>query len=66
MNPLIFREYDIRGVAERDLDDDLVTNLGRAFGTFLRRKGQQRIVLGRDCRTSSPRLHTALLSGLRE
>ena len=36
MNPLIFREYDIRGVAERDLDSGLVRDIGRAFGTFLR------------------------------
>jgi phosphomannomutase/phosphoglucomutase len=66
MNPLIFREYDVRGLAERDLTDELAENLGRAFGTFLRRRGQRRIVLGRDCRLSSPRLHAALLRGLLE
>ena len=32
-NPRIFREYDIRGVAERDLDDALVIDLGRAFAS---------------------------------
>ncbi len=66
MNPLIFREYDIRGVADRDLDDDLVRNLGRAFGTRLRRQGHHRIVLSRDCRISSDRLHAALSAGLLE
>ncbi len=64
MNPLIFREYDIRGVADRDLDDALIEDLGRAIGTFLARKGKQRMVVGRDCRLSSPRLHTALVRGL--
>lgn len=66
MNPLIFREYDVRGVADRDLTDELALDLGRAFGTFLRRRGNKRIVVGRDCRLSSPRLHTSLVKGLLE
>jgi phosphomannomutase/phosphoglucomutase len=66
MNPLIFREYDIRGVADRDLTDELATDLGRSFGTFLKRRNQKRIVVGRDCRLSSPRLHKALTRGLLE
>jgi phosphomannomutase/phosphoglucomutase len=76
MNPLIFREYDIRGVAERDMDSTLVRDIGRAFGTFLSRQrrgdeaaargARRRIALGRDCRLSSDRLHAALLSGLLE
>jgi phosphomannomutase/phosphoglucomutase len=66
MNPLIFREYDIRGVADRDMDSTLVRDIGRAFGTFLARKQRRRIALGRDCRLSSDRLYDALLSGLLE
>jgi phosphomannomutase/phosphoglucomutase len=66
MNPLIFREYDVRGVADRDLSDDLATDLGRSFGTFLKRRNQKRIIVGRDCRLSSPRLHKALTRGLLE
>ena len=66
MNPLIFREYDVRGVADRDLTDDLATDLGRSFGTFLKRRNQKRIIVGRDCRLSSPRLHKALTRGMLE
>jgi phosphomannomutase/phosphoglucomutase len=66
MNPLIFREYDIRGVADRDLTDAVAADIGRAFGTFLIRRGKQRIIVSRDCRLSSPRLHAALSAGLRE
>jgi len=62
----IFREYDIRGVADRDMSDELVTDLGRAVGTFWKREGARRIALGRDCRLSSPRLHAALRVGLLE
>ena len=66
MNPHIFREYDIRGVADRDLSDELARDLGRALGTFQRRGGRRRIALGQDCRLSSPRLHRELLGGLLE
>ncbi|MBX3247331.1 MAG: phosphomannomutase/phosphoglucomutase [Myxococcales bacterium] len=66
MNPNIFREYDIRGVADRDLDDALVRALGRALGTFHRRAGRRRLALGRDCRASSDRLFAALLEGMLE
>ncbi|MDB4989893.1 MAG: Phosphomannomutase, partial [Myxococcaceae bacterium] len=62
----IFREYDIRGVADRDMADSLVSDLGRALGTYLVRRNMRRIALGRDCRLSSPRLHDALRSGLLE
>ncbi len=65
MNPRIFREYDIRGVAERDLDSSFVHDLGCAIGTHLVQHGAQRITLGRDCRVTSPRLHERLLVGLR-
>src|SRR5215831_4990321 len=63
-NPRVFREYDIRGVADRDLPDAFAERLGRAIGTHLARAGARRITLGRDCRVHSPRLHTALLRGL--
>jgi len=66
VNPNVFREYDIRGVADRDLPDELARDLGRAIGTFLQRADQRRIALGRDCRLSSPRLHAALTEGLLE
>ncbi|MDD9966950.1 MAG: phosphomannomutase/phosphoglucomutase [Myxococcales bacterium] len=66
MNPLVFREYDIRGVADRDLTDALAADLGRAFGTLIRRRGGKRIVLSRDCRLSSDRLHEHLRCGLLE
>jgi phosphomannomutase/phosphoglucomutase len=66
MNPRVFREYDIRGVADRDLDPAFVHDLGLAIGTHLTRAGARRVTLGRDCRTTSPRLHERLLAGLRQ
>jgi phosphomannomutase/phosphoglucomutase len=64
MNERIFREYDIRGAAERDLPDPLVTALGHAIGDHLFENGARRITLGRDCRLSSPRLHAAVRAAL--
>jgi phosphomannomutase/phosphoglucomutase len=64
LKPTIFREYDIRGVAETELASSDVTGLGRALGTYLQRNSGKNISLGRDCRLSSNRLHDALLEGL--
>ena len=64
VNPYIFREYDIRGVAEQDFPDEITYTLGKTFGTNFRRNNIQRVVVGRDCRLSSPRLHQALSEGL--
>ena len=66
MNPHVFREYDIRGVADVDLKDDFVRDLGRALGTFWRRRDKQRVAVGRDIRLSSDRIFAALSSGIRE
>lgn len=46
MNPGIFREYDIRGIAGKDLTDDDVVNIGKAAGTYLIRKGCVKIMVG--------------------
>ena len=60
----IFREYDIRGVADTELLSSDIVDLGRGLGTLLQRQSGRSITLGRDCRLSSPRLRDALLEGL--
>ena len=64
MNAAIFREYDIRGAAERDLTDETVLLLGRAFGAYLAQRGRREALVGMDNRLSSPRLKRALVEGL--
>ncbi|MBI4456812.1 MAG: phosphomannomutase/phosphoglucomutase [Acidobacteria bacterium] len=66
MNRMIFREYDIRGIAERDLTSEVVCDIGRAFGSRLARRGKRNITLGRDCRLSSDRLRDATARGLQD
>jgi len=61
MKSTIFREYDIRGIADSDLTDDVVELLGKAYGTYI--KGGN-IVVARDNRLSSLRIRNALVKGL--
>jgi len=65
----VFREYDIRGVADHDLSDELAEGIGRGLGAMLGEgkkpgEGPLRLAVGRDCRLSSPRLFEALVRGL--
>lgn len=65
LKPTIFREYDIRGIADSELLDDGIVRLGQGLGTYIRRhSGGKTINLGRDCRLSSTRLRNALTQGL--
>jgi len=66
VNPQIFREYDIRGIADRDLTDETVRAVGRAFAETMREGGKRRIAVGRDVRLSSPRIRAAVIEGLRD
>ncbi|MFL5508905.1 MAG: phosphomannomutase/phosphoglucomutase [Gemmatimonadaceae bacterium] len=61
----IFREYDIRGVAGRDLTEEVATAVGGAYAAFLAEKGVRGAVsVGRDNRPSGVGLHKALVDGL--
>ena len=64
LKPGIFREYDIRGIADEELLDADVLTLGRGLATYLIRHSGRIIALGRDCRLSGRRIHDALLKGL--
>ena len=65
MNPAIFREYDIRGIADTDFDRDFAFTLGRAYGTYALGQGKKRVAVGRDCRLTSDQYAAALRQGLR-
>lgn len=67
MERSIFREYDLRGIAGRDLSPDAYYLIGQAVGQHLkvlRETAQPSIVVGRDARVSSPGYHAALIEGL--
>ncbi|MFN7135322.1 MAG: phosphomannomutase, partial [Myxococcales bacterium] len=64
MNTHIFREYDIRGLVDQDLTDEVVEKLALGMGTTVRRAGGKTLVLGRDCRESSTRFRDVMVRGL--
>ncbi|NPU84113.1 MAG: phosphomannomutase/phosphoglucomutase [Syntrophaceae bacterium] len=64
MNPEVFREYDVRGLVDRDLDPAFVQELGQAIGTFARQRGVRTMTLGRDCRLSSESYAGAMARGI--
>ncbi len=63
MNPQIFREYDVRGLVDKDLTDAVVENLGRGLATMVKRDGGATIVVGRDARLSGERFRDAFIKG---
>lgn len=61
MNEKIFKAYDIRGVYPGEVNEEAAYKIGRAIVAFLK---CERIVAGRDMRSSSPALFESLLKGI--
>lgn len=64
----IFKAYDIRGLADTELSEELAYKLGRAYVVFLRNhnliKPGQAVVVGKDMRLTSPALQRAVMHGI--
>lgn len=56
----IFKAYDVRGIYPEQLDEGVARRIGAAFARFTGAKG---MVMGRDCRISSPELAAAFAEG---
>ena len=65
LTPGIFKAYDIRGIVGTTLDESIAHQIGQAFGSAVRAKGENLVVIGRDGRLSGPTLTAALALGLR-
>ena len=59
----IFKAYDIRGVYNKDLTDEIAYKIGYFIPTLLQ---TNKILVGRDMRVSSPALFTALCNGIND
>jgi len=64
LTPNIFKAYDIRGVIGKTLDATIARQIGHAFGSAARAKGELTVIIGRDGRLSGPELSAALALGL--
>ena len=60
----MFRGYDLRGIVGQDLDPTIVEHIGKAYGTYLKRKEILRAVVGHDCRATSQEYSDAIIKGL--
>jgi phosphomannomutase/phosphoglucomutase len=68
MKPHIFRQYDIRGIVGKDLDEGITEAVGRAFATVVRERTGTRtpkIAVGNDNRVTSPKLAGGMIAGIR-
>lgn len=62
INKDIFRSYDIRGIYEEELTNELAFQVGMAFGSI----SDKTVIVGHDARSSSNALNTNLIKGLIE
>jgi phosphomannomutase / phosphoglucomutase len=66
VNPTIFREYDIRGVVDKDLSNETLYLIGKGYGTYMRRLGEKTVVIGGDMRLSTPTFKEHFIKGMME
>ncbi len=64
INKLIFREYDIRGVVGKDIDNNFAYFLGRAIASYIQKYNAKTIAVAGDNRTSTPSYKENLIKGL--
>lgn len=60
----IFREYDIRGIYEKDLNELSVKAIGYCLGITMKNRGVKSVSVGFDARLSARALFGFLVSGL--
>ena len=66
MNPNVFREYDVRGIVNKDLNNEFVYDLGRAIGAYALNHQVKNMAVGCDCRLSSDGYHNFIIKGLND
>ncbi len=64
INPHIFRGYDLRGIIDKDLNPEIVEHLGKGYGTFLKKNGIDKAIVGHDCRLTSETYKNAIIKGI--
>lgn len=65
INKKMFREYDIRGIYEEDINEDVSYTIGKSFGSYVLKKFESdNVLVGHDNRISSPTISKALIQGV--
>lgn len=66
LNKQMFREYDIRGIWNEDITEEISYHIGRAIATKVTEFGKDKMLVGYDNRLSSPIIEKNLIKGLTE
>ncbi|MGB2260092.1 MAG: hypothetical protein ACPH4D_03395 [Porticoccaceae bacterium] len=61
---VVFRDYDIRGIAGTEITPEFASRLGKTIGSIILKNGHSAIYIGRDGRLTSPQLCEAMQNGL--
>ena len=64
LNPVLFREYDLRGIVGELIDEDVAYTLGVNYGSYVQDLGIHMVVIGHDNRKESPLFASALIKGI--
>ena len=64
INPAIFREYDVRAIYGEDLNEDVAYTIGKAFGTYVKKLGESKVLMGHDNRDTHSVLYPSLMQGI--
>lgn len=65
LNPTIFREYDIRGIVDKDLDESVFERIGKALVAYMKGKlPHKSLVVGRDGRLTGKMYAQAAIDGI--
>ncbi len=57
----IIKAYDVRGIVPDEFDEDIARRIGAAFAEFV---DSDEVIVGHDCRLSSPAIREALIDGI--
>ncbi|MEN8240053.1 MAG: phosphomannomutase/phosphoglucomutase, partial [Actinomycetota bacterium] len=57
----IIKAYDVRGIVPDEFDEAMATRIGAAFAAFVE---SDEVIVGHDCRESSPAIREALIDGI--
>ena len=64
VNSEIFRAYDIRGIAGKELTEEGIFYIGKAIGTLILSEGRKSLLTARDGRISGPSLLRSFQEGV--
>lgn len=57
----IIKAYDVRGIVPDEFDEEIAIRIGAAFAAFV---DTDEVIVGHDCRVSSPAIREALIDGI--